>query len=199
MPAIRKLWGNTECLVRKSQVELHRIEVEPYHMCSWHKHERKWNAFLVVEGTLGIEIGDQARPSSRLLRQGDFEAVEPNKWHRFRSYDESVTAIELYYLDELDEDIVRRDVGGMWGAAVAPASGNLKDYADEAHTYEAAPGNDHRSAQDSSDGPQDQGKRGSRTDGEHSGSPWRQGSPVGQGSPMIRVAWAMPALIAKLL
>jgi mannose-6-phosphate isomerase-like protein (cupin superfamily) len=114
-----KNWGTTEALLRTPLIEVHRIAVRPFACCSWHKHERKWNAFFVADGALRIEIDELPRLTMTPLRSHGFLAVGPGVWHRFTTGGEPAVAIELYYPDCLSEDIIRRDVGGMLGGAVA--------------------------------------------------------------------------------
>lgn len=100
----KKPWGNTECVMQTPFVEVHRIDVTPGGRCSWHTHERKWNAFLVVSGGLRIESGK----INKELAKGDFLTMPPGECHRFVGVEEcGAIAYELYYPAELSEDIVR--------------------------------------------------------------------------------------------
>lgn len=107
---IEKPWGTTECLLQTPLVEVHRIKVNEYSYCSWHKHEHKWNAFYVIDGVLRIEFDNSYNNYN--LANGGFIAVKPGEYHRFVSSWGPVTALEIYYPDILGEDIIRRDVGG---------------------------------------------------------------------------------------
>jgi quercetin dioxygenase-like cupin family protein len=51
-----KVWGETECIFLKNNVEFHRIEVKKNGFCSKHKHVHKYNAFFVEKGKLKISI-----------------------------------------------------------------------------------------------------------------------------------------------
>ena len=107
-----KRWGVTTALLQTPLIEVHRIEVEPEMRCSWHKHERKWNAFAVISGALTIEAERDGGVTHTVLRAGDMTSVRPGEWHRFVSGLTPTVALELYYPAELGEDIVRRDCGG---------------------------------------------------------------------------------------
>jgi mannose-6-phosphate isomerase-like protein (cupin superfamily) len=117
-----KVWGTTEDLVVTPVCEIHRISIFAGGYCSWHHHERKWNAFAVVSGVLTVEV-DRSPPDKRLkrmidrtfLRAGDVYSIPPGEIHRFvNGSDGNVKALEVYYPDGLSEDIVRRSVGGVY-------------------------------------------------------------------------------------
>lgn len=109
-----KVWGQTECLLQTPFVEFHRIDIKEGSYCSMHKHEHKWNAFYVVEGTLDIEVrkNDYDLVDTTTLQAGDFTTVKPGEFHKFHAYTD-VVAFEIYYPEGLTEDIVRESVGGL--------------------------------------------------------------------------------------
>lgn len=109
-----KVWGSTNVLLAKATVEMHRMWIEPRSRCSMHKHHFKWNGFLCLSGrlTIVVEKNDYALTDRTVLEPGEFMEVPPGEFHRFESGDEPVDAIELYYLEPLSEDIVRKDCGG---------------------------------------------------------------------------------------
>ena len=110
-----KPWGTTECVVRTPFVEAHRITVQPNGECSWHKHERKWNAFIVATGLLYITT--ETAGTVGYAWPGAIIAVRPNECHKFRAGGDGAIAIELYYPAELSEDIVRYNVSNLEDAA----------------------------------------------------------------------------------
>lgn len=110
-----KIWGVTEDLLRTPFVEVHRLVIEPGFHCSWHKHERKHNAFLCLEGVLHIEVRKAyGLVDCTTLHPGDICTVPPGEEHRFivNKQGSLVRALEIYYPDILTEDIVRTDNGG---------------------------------------------------------------------------------------
>jgi mannose-6-phosphate isomerase-like protein (cupin superfamily) len=117
-----KLWGETEALLQTPLAELHRIRAEPFSRCSWHVHQRKHNAFYVLEGKLVIQIRSGDAVDETVLRPGEMLTVAPGVKHRFATAAEPALALELYYLEPLSEDIVRDDVGGRYGAFGAYSS-----------------------------------------------------------------------------
>ena len=109
-----KIWGETALILKTPFVELHQLAINPHSFCSWHKHQFKWNAFLVVSGSLHIEVvkNDYALTDITVLGPGELCTVKPGEVHRFRTIGDRVEAWELYYPEPLAEDIIRESVGG---------------------------------------------------------------------------------------
>jgi mannose-6-phosphate isomerase-like protein (cupin superfamily) len=95
-------------------IELHRIFVNPDMKCSEHKHEFKWNAFYCVQGSIQIHVrkNDYDLTDVTELRAGEFTTVAPNEFHWFETTSESTEVLEIYYVEPISSDIVRRTVGG---------------------------------------------------------------------------------------
>ena len=112
-----KVWGENKELLNTPLIEVHRIKINPNMQCSMHKHEFKWNMFYVVEGQLAIDVqkNDYDLCDETILNEGQWCSVRPNEFHRFRSLDVPVRALEIYYLEPLTTDIIRQDVGGPIG------------------------------------------------------------------------------------
>lgn len=110
-----KVWGTTECFLSTPLFEIHRLEILPNAQCSVHKHHYKWNAFLVIEGELTIEIekGDYQLTDKTVLRPGGFTTVKPGEFHQFKTGPKPCVAYEIYYCEPLSKDIVRRTVGSV--------------------------------------------------------------------------------------
>ena len=109
-----KVWGTTESLLRTPFVSVDRLKIVPHAQCSLHCHEHKWNAFIVLSGKLSVAVHkrDYELVDVTHLGPGEMTIVRPGEYHRFQSGAEAVDALELYYPQELGEDIVRKDVGG---------------------------------------------------------------------------------------
>jgi mannose-6-phosphate isomerase-like protein (cupin superfamily) len=109
-----KIWGVTETLLKKPSLHIERLTILPDKRCSMHKHERKWNGFYVASGRLLIEVRKIAYDLLDVteLMPGEFMVVAPGEFHRFVTEKEGCTGIELYWPDDLSDDIVRLDVGG---------------------------------------------------------------------------------------
>ncbi len=109
-----KVWGQTIELLKTPLIEVHHILINKNCVCSMHKHEFKWNMFYVVSGQLVIEVekNDYDLLDMTEIGPGEWTSVKPNEFHRFRSITD-VEALEIYYLEPLTADIVRKNVGGV--------------------------------------------------------------------------------------
>ena len=112
-----KVWGNTTQILKTPFVEFHRIVVNTGYKCSKHKHEHKWNAFYVEHGVLEVHVfkNDYDLEDVTTLKHGDFMTIRPGEYHYFvgkTPLEEIAVAFEIYYPEELSEDIVRENVGG---------------------------------------------------------------------------------------
>lgn len=108
-----KVWGTTKTEIATPFCEVHSITVKTGGFCSWHMHERKWNAFSVIAGGLRILTKGPAGEEALDLGPGDVCSIPPGVTHRFVN----ITAgdcrgLEIYYPEELGEDIVRIEQGG---------------------------------------------------------------------------------------
>lgn len=112
---VGKAWGSTELMLKTPLIEVHRLTIKPNARCSQHAHSFKWNAFVVMSGSLKIEVtkNDYDLVDVTELEAGDFTTVRPGEYHRFVSGDEPVMAFEIYYPETLSEDIIRKDCGGI--------------------------------------------------------------------------------------
>lgn len=110
-----KIWGETEPLLVTPLIEIHRIYVDPFTKCSEHYHARKWNAFYLISGRLNIHVEkkDYDLIDVTKLEPGDLTTVKPGEYHWFESEDDWAEALEIYYLEGLGDDIVRRTVGSL--------------------------------------------------------------------------------------
>lgn len=110
-----KVWGRTEVLLQTALVEIHRLDIKPYASCSLHKHEFRWNGFLLLSGRMWIQVhkNDYALVDETELLPGEFMTVRPNEFHLFITKAQPAKAIEIYYPQELTEDIVRKSVGKL--------------------------------------------------------------------------------------
>lgn len=108
-----KVWGTTESLLSLAHLEIHRIHIEPGGYCSWHRHDHKWNAFIVTNGCLTVETEDGVAAGLEMNRD-DITTVAPGVKHRFINKTlGGVDAFEVYYPRELSEDIIRETIGGV--------------------------------------------------------------------------------------
>lgn len=108
-----KVWGNTSKIFDKNNVSIHRIEILKGGFCSRHKHQYKYNIFYVESGTIKIQIfRSNTIIDETILNNGDQSSIPPNVEHKFIGLENSIV-YEIYYVELIDEDITRFDVGGI--------------------------------------------------------------------------------------
>ena len=109
-----KVWGVTQKLFNKNNVEINRIEIKDGGFCSLHKHSSKFNMFYVESGELVIHVlkSDYNLTDKTVLTTGQFCVVIPNEYHKFTATKNTV-CFEIYYVELDVNDIQRKDVGGV--------------------------------------------------------------------------------------
>ena len=105
-----KVWGKTQPIFLKNNVEIHRIEAKKGGYCSKHKHEYKYNAFLVEEGKLKITTwkNDYDLVDETIVEN---TTCKPQEYHKFEVLEDTV-AFEIYWVELSEKDIVRENCGG---------------------------------------------------------------------------------------
>jgi len=108
-----KIWGQTQCLFLKNNVEIHRIEAKKGGYCSKHKHDHKYNAFFVESGQLKITTwkNDYSLVDETIISAQQMSVVKPQEYHMFEAMDDTV-AYEIYWTEISQDDIVRENCGG---------------------------------------------------------------------------------------
>ncbi len=109
-----KIWGITEALFNKNNVEMHRIQIKTNGYCSKHKHTHKYNMFYVEEGQLEVHIdkNDYDLTDITVLEKGQSTIVKPGEYHKFIA-NTFVIAYEIYWTELDTNDIQRQNVGGV--------------------------------------------------------------------------------------
>ena len=109
-----KIWGLTQQLFLKNNVEIHRIEVNKGGFCSKHKHDNKYNAFFIEKGSLKISIwkNDYDLKDETIIVSKQMSVVKPKEYHMFEALEETV-AYEIYWSELLSNDIIRENCGGI--------------------------------------------------------------------------------------
>lgn len=109
-----KVWGETECIFLKNNVEFHRIEAKKDGFCSKHLHEHKFNAFFVESGKLKITIwkNDYDLVDETIITSKQMSVVKPGEYHKFEALEDTV-AYEIYWVELSTSDIVRENHGGV--------------------------------------------------------------------------------------
>lgn len=108
-----KVWGNTEPLFCKNNVEMHRIEVVSGHYCSKHCHEYKHNMLYVESGKLKITVwkNDYDLVDETFVSSGQSTVVPPKEYHFFEAMEDTI-AYEIYWVELNKKDILRENHGG---------------------------------------------------------------------------------------
>ncbi len=107
-----KVWGKTNTVVQNRCFEMHYIEYNSQSWCSKHKHEHKWNGFLVLEGVLAVKVWQPSGlVDETVLTHGQYTEVPPGVYHQFEGI-VGGQAIEVYWAAYDENDIVRETVGG---------------------------------------------------------------------------------------
>lgn len=108
-----KVWGNTQSIFNKNNVEIHRIEIKKGGYCSKHKHNYKYNAFIVLSGVIEVDIwkNDYDLVDKTIVQKGEMTTVKPQEFHKFKCIKEAVV-LEIYWVELKEDDIERENVGG---------------------------------------------------------------------------------------
>ncbi len=106
-----KVWGVTHELFNLNNVEIHHIEVEKGGFCSKHYHQTKYNRFIVLDGHLKITTWRNGLEDITYLFTGQECTVPPGEYHMFEALQDT-TALEVYWVELKQNDIVRTNSGG---------------------------------------------------------------------------------------
>jgi len=108
-----KVWGSTQPLFFKNNVEIHRIETNKEGYCSKHKHDFKYNCFYVESGKMKITTwkNDYDLVDETILHSGEATTVPPGEYHMFEALEDTV-CYEIYWVELNSDDIKRENVGG---------------------------------------------------------------------------------------
>lgn len=111
---VGKVWGETTPLLQSPLLEVHKVSALEGGYSSKHKHDRKWNAFFVLDGQLIVKRWKEyGLVDETILDTHEFTTVPPGEWHSFEvPFGYSCEFLEWYYLEPLSEDIIREDSGG---------------------------------------------------------------------------------------
>jgi quercetin dioxygenase-like cupin family protein len=107
-----KIWGHTQDIFNKNNVEIHRIEINKGGYCSKHKHMHKYNAFFIEKGSLKINVWkkDYDLCDETIVSNTQMTVVNPSEEHMFEALEDTI-AYEIYWV-ELTNDIIRSNHGG---------------------------------------------------------------------------------------
>jgi len=103
-----KTWGEKWNIFQNDLCEVSILELKPYHRCSWHKHQTKFNQFFVLDGTLFIKVRD----GIARIAKGQIFTTRPGEFHEFQTGAEQALIQEIMYVKYDPEDIEREMLGG---------------------------------------------------------------------------------------
>lgn len=106
-----KVWGERWLIRQDSTHAISYLKLKQGYRCSWHRHQTKFNLFMVLHGKVGIvteEINGEQQET--ILTEGDTFTTRPEQWHEFRVYENS-EMLEEMYVEYREEDIIREQVG----------------------------------------------------------------------------------------
>jgi len=106
MERIHKVWGERWLIRLDSTHATSFLKLKAQTRCSWHRHQAKYNLFVVLNGKVGIktEYGEI------LLGPGQEFTTGPGEWHEFIVYEDS-EMIEEMYVQYDEADIERERLG----------------------------------------------------------------------------------------
>ena len=112
-----KVWGWTQYVFEiPGVVSLWNLYIKPMSECSRHRHDHKHNMFVLQRGELEISVVKNSYDlvDVTVLRDGDFMTVPFAEKHSFHNRtSEPVYAMELYWAELSNDDIIRDSVGGI--------------------------------------------------------------------------------------
>lgn len=103
----QKIWGERWLIRVDSTHAVSYLRVNKGMRCSWHKHQTKWNLFVVLSGQIGIKTEE----GTMVLGPGETAQIRPGVAHEFYA-DTDSEIIEEMFVTYDDEDIERFKPGG---------------------------------------------------------------------------------------
>lgn len=99
-----KLWGG-EYLITNTELYCAKyLVVNPGYQCSLHRHLVKDETFIVVEGGIQLECGDELLRMTHGMRR-----VKPGTWHRFSNKMQHLAVILEVSTHHSDDDVERKE------------------------------------------------------------------------------------------
>lgn len=107
-----KIWGERWILRKDSTHEVSYLQVRKGYRCSWHRHQSKYNLFVILKGTLKVEVEELGERRTIVLNKGESFTTKPGQWHEFSAPFEDAYVIEEMYVEYDNSDIERKELGG---------------------------------------------------------------------------------------
>lgn len=108
----RKCWGERWLVRHDSTHATSFLKLEKGFQCSWHRHQSKYNLFVLIRGKVGIvtEQFGGLQPMT-ILTPGEVFTTKPGEWHKFVVLEDS-EMLEEMYVEYSEADIERKELGG---------------------------------------------------------------------------------------
>lgn len=109
-----KLWGRNHIIHLDNSFQICHIHIAKGGYCSNHFHEHKWNQFYIISGKLMVSCynRDGTIKSTTMVRPMECIKIPPGLNHKFEAIEET-EALEIYWSELSEHDIVRTDIGGI--------------------------------------------------------------------------------------
>ena len=105
-----KVWGQRWLIRQDSTHATSYLMLDRGYECSWHKHQQKYNLFVVLSGCVDIITGQFDGPSVVTLTSGECFTTKPGEMHKFRVIESGAMIEEMYV--EYNEDDIQRETEG---------------------------------------------------------------------------------------
>ena len=119
MKTVDKAWGVETWLVNEAEYCAKYLNLFKGAYCSMHRHLRKKETFIILEGEVVLEHGLEGDMTH--LKKDEFYTLEPGTWHRFRGVRHSLILEVSTHHD--DEDVERLTESGMGGVLCQRCAG----------------------------------------------------------------------------
>lgn len=107
-----KVWGERWLCRKDSTHSTALLHIKNGFRCSWHKHQQKFNLFVVISGLIEITTLElEGIKRTVQLTIGDTFTIPPNTFHEFRGVRDSIVLEEMY-VEYCEQDIQREILGG---------------------------------------------------------------------------------------
>lgn len=105
LPTVKKAWGREVILVNNELYCAKYLFVAPGWQCSLHRHLLKDETFLVLDGAIRLEVGNDRH----FLFRNDRYRIHRGTWHRFANLESTDTCILEVSTHHDDADVERKE------------------------------------------------------------------------------------------
>ena len=105
-----KIWGERWLIRKDSTHAVSYLEIKDGYRCSWHRHQTKYNLFVVLRGQIQLLVEEMGEHTIVNLNAGESFVIKPGQWHEFRGI-KGAQVIEEMYVKYCESDIEREKLG----------------------------------------------------------------------------------------